>query len=153
MCDQPRGFLTEQIREIHTQSRGTYGIARMHAELVLGEGIHFGKKRVERLMRQAGIEGIYRRKKHFTTMRDPKAALSDDLVNRHFTVDRPDASRADAEPSLGPALSDRVRQQAGLPPRCHRGPHRPGRTGSRPDRHGSECSAVDLRPPDPDCPA
>ena len=84
-------FLTEQIREIHTQSRGTYGSPRVHAELVLGEGIQVGKKRVERLMRQAGLEGIYRRKKHFTTRRDPKAALSDDLVNRQFTVDRPDA--------------------------------------------------------------
>lgn len=83
-------FLTEQIREIHTQSRGTYGSPRVHAELVLGEGIHVGQKRVERLMRQAGLEGIYRRKKHFTTRRDPKAALSDDLVNRQFTVDRPD---------------------------------------------------------------
>ena len=84
-------FLTEQIREIHSQSRGTYGSPRVHAELVLGEGIHVGKKRVERLMRQAGLEGVYRRKKHFTTRRDPKAALSDDLVNRQFTVDRPDA--------------------------------------------------------------
>ena len=84
-------FQTEQIREIHTQSRGTYGSPRVHAELVLGEGIQVGKKRVERLMRQAGLEGIYRRKKHFTTRRDPKAALSDDLVNRQFTVDRPDA--------------------------------------------------------------
>ena len=84
-------FLTEQIREIHTQSRGTYGSPRVHAELVLGEGIQVGKKRVERLMRQAGLEGIYRRKKHFTTRRDPRAALSDDLVNRQFTVDRPDA--------------------------------------------------------------
>ena len=69
---------------------GTYGSPRVHAELVLGEGIHVGQKRVERLMRQAGLEGIYRRKKHFTTRRDPKAALSDDLVNRQFSVDRPD---------------------------------------------------------------
>ena len=83
-------FLTEQIREIHTQSRGTYGSPRVHAELVLGEGIQVGQKRVERLMRRAGLEGIYRRKKHSTTRRDPKAALSDDLVNRQFSVDRPD---------------------------------------------------------------
>ena len=84
---------TEQIREIHTQSRGTYGSPRVHAELVLGEGIHVGKKRVERLMRQAGLEGIHRRKNHFTTRRDPKAALCDDLVNHQLTVDRPDALR------------------------------------------------------------
>ncbi len=84
-------FLIELIREIHSQSRGTYGSPRVHAELVLGEGIHVGRKRVERLMRLAGIEGVYRRKKRFTTRRDPKAELSEDLVNRQFTVNRPDA--------------------------------------------------------------
>jgi putative transposase len=42
-------------------------------------------------MCQAGIEGVYRRKKHWTTRRDPRADLSDDLVNRQFSVDRPDA--------------------------------------------------------------
>ena len=47
-------FLTEQIREVHTQSRGTYGSPRVHAELVLGEGIHVAEKSVERLMRKAG---------------------------------------------------------------------------------------------------
>ncbi len=49
------------------------------------------RKRVERLMRQAGIEGVYRRRRrHSTTKRDPHAVPSDDLVNRQFGVDRPD---------------------------------------------------------------
>jgi putative transposase len=74
--------LTGVITEIHAQSRGTYGSRRIHAELRLGEGIHVGIRRVERLMRAAGIEGVYRRRKHWTTRRDPKAALNDDLVNR-----------------------------------------------------------------------
>lgn len=84
-------FLSELIRVIHTQSRGTYGSPRLHAELVLGEGIHVGRKRAERLMRQGGLEGVYRRKKRFTTKSDPKAVPSEYLVKRQFAVDRPDA--------------------------------------------------------------
>ena len=83
--------LTGVITHIHTQSRGTYGSRRVHAELALGEGIHVGIRRVERLMRQAGVEGVHRRRKHWTTRRDPRAELSDDLVNRQFAIDRPDA--------------------------------------------------------------
>jgi len=55
--------LSEQIREIHRQSRGTYGAPRVHAELRLGEGIQVGRKRVARLMRNAGLEGVYRRRR------------------------------------------------------------------------------------------
>jgi putative transposase len=77
--------------EINAQSRGTYGSRRVHAELRLGEGIHVGIRRAKRLMRNAGIAGVFRRRKHWTTRRDPKAALNDDLVNRQLSVDRPDA--------------------------------------------------------------
>lgn len=42
-------------------------------------------------MRQAGIEGIYRRRRrHGTTRRDPRAQPSDDLVNRQFHPAGPD---------------------------------------------------------------
>lgn len=83
--------LTETIAEIWTQSRGTYGSPRVWAELRLGQEITVSRKRVERLMRQAGIEGVYRRRRrHGTTRRDPDAVPSDDLVNRQFTVDRAD---------------------------------------------------------------
>lgn len=84
-------LLTETIREIHRQSRGTYGSRRVHAELRLGEGIHIGIRRVERLMRLAGLCGVHRGKKRWTTRRDPAAELNDDLVQRRFAVDRPDA--------------------------------------------------------------
>jgi putative transposase len=83
--------LTETICEIWTKSRGTYGSPRVWAELRLGQDISVSRKRVERLMRQAGIEGVYRRRRrHGTTRRDPHPLPSDDLVNRRFTVDRPD---------------------------------------------------------------
>lgn len=81
--------LTERIRKIHAQSRGTYGAPRIHAELRLGEGIGVGRKRVARLMRSAGIEGVYRRRRGGCTRRDPGAELAEDLVNRQFDVDGP----------------------------------------------------------------
>ncbi|WP_419146258.1 IS3 family transposase [Iamia majanohamensis] len=74
--------LTETIIEIHRQSRGTYGSPRVHAELRLGLGIRVGRKRVERLMRTAGIAGVTRRRRK--TRRAADAVPSDDLVARRF---------------------------------------------------------------------
>ena len=82
--------LTETITEIHRRSRGTYGSPRVWADLRLGADIRVGRKRVERLMRQAGLQGVTRRRRHWTTRRDPQATPSEDLVNRHFRVDSPD---------------------------------------------------------------
>ena len=82
--------LTATIIEIHRQSRGTYGAPRVHAELRLGAGIRVGRKRVARLMRRAGIEGVYRRRRRGCTRRNPQAEPHDDLVDRVFDVDAPD---------------------------------------------------------------
>lgn len=81
--------LTETICEIHQRSRGTYGSPRVWADLRFGSGIRVGRKRVERLMRQAGIAGVTRRRRTWTTRRNPHAQPSDDLVNRVFSVDGP----------------------------------------------------------------
>ncbi len=79
--------LVKVIREIHAGSRGSYGSPRVHAELRLGLGIEVNRKRVARLMRQDGIQGIYRRKGR----RNPvNAATGEDLVRRQFTVEAPD---------------------------------------------------------------
>lgn len=82
--------LTNTIVDIHRMSRRCYGSPRVHAELRLGEGIRCSRKRVERLMRQAAVSGIYRRKGRGCTRRDPDAAPSADLVKRRFAVDGPD---------------------------------------------------------------
>jgi putative transposase len=82
--------LTEQIREIHARSRGTYGAPRVHAELRLGLEVRVGRKRVARLMRSAGILGVHRRRRHGLTRRDPAATPAPDLVERRFTPPAPD---------------------------------------------------------------
>lgn len=82
--------LMTQIKQIHQNSRGTYGAPRIHAELVLGKRIRCGKNRVARLMREAGLEGVHRRRRHGMTRRTPGATPRPDLVNRDFTATEPD---------------------------------------------------------------
>jgi transposase InsO family protein len=78
--------LTAQIREIHATSRGTYGVPRVHAELRLGCGVRCGRKRVARLMRTAGLHGIYVRRRRRGC---PAPPVHDDLVRRLFVADQP----------------------------------------------------------------
>ena len=81
--------LMEQIRVIHTRSRGTYGERRVHAELV-ALGVRVGRKRIARLMRVLGLAGVSRRKRTQTTIRDRDARPVPDLVDRDFTATAPD---------------------------------------------------------------
>jgi putative transposase len=88
--EQENTLLMKLIEEIHAdEDMKTYGAPRVHAELVLGHHLQVNHKRVARLMRQAGIQGLYRRRRSWTTIRDPKATPAKDLVNRQFTVDGP----------------------------------------------------------------
>jgi putative transposase len=81
--------LLKQIENIHADSRGTYGSPRIYAELTLGLGLSVNLKRVARLLRAAGIQGLYRRRRRGCTLRDPAADPSSDLVHRQVTVDEP----------------------------------------------------------------
>jgi putative transposase len=78
------------IRQIHTMSRGTYGVPRVDAELVEVHALRCGRKRVARLMRAAGLVGVCRRRRVRTTQRDLAAIPSDDLVQRAFSATGPD---------------------------------------------------------------
>lgn len=76
------------IREIHRQSRGTYGSPRIHAELQ-ARGYRCSRKRVARLMQQAELAGYPRRKRLRTTQADPQAAYAPDLLQRDFQAQAP----------------------------------------------------------------
>jgi putative transposase len=82
--------LLERIREIHAENRGVYGSPRVHAELALADGVRVGRKRVERLMRQAAISGLVARQRGRTTIRVPGVRFCEDLVDRAFLASAPD---------------------------------------------------------------
>jgi putative transposase len=82
-------MLTEKIRAIHAYSDGTYGAPRIYAELQ-DQGIQVGYKRVARLMRALGLQGVSRRRWPATTRRDPEERPAPDLVERNFTAGGPD---------------------------------------------------------------
>ena len=81
--------LVERICRMHERSRGTYGSPRLLVDLK-AEGIQVGRKRVARLMRAAGVQGVSRRKGWKTTVRDQSARPAPDLVERSFTATGPD---------------------------------------------------------------
>ena len=81
--------LTGRIREIHQANRQVYGSPRVHAELRLVDGERIGRKRVERLMRTAGLSGLQPRKWRRTTIRVPGVRVADDLLDRAFAADGP----------------------------------------------------------------
>ena len=80
--------LPGEIRAAHEVSRGTYGVPRVHAELA-AKGIRVGRKRVARLMSQAGLAGVSRRKSVITTVKGGNRQAPD-LVERNFTTPAPD---------------------------------------------------------------
>jgi putative transposase len=86
--DQADAELLRRIRTVHGISQGTYGAPRIHAELQ-AEGIRVGEKRVARLMQEAGLAGVSRRRGPRTTIRDREARPAPDLVDRNFAATEP----------------------------------------------------------------
>jgi putative transposase len=80
--------LVKQIRAFHKRSRGTYGAPRIHRDL-RGVGIRVGRKRVARLLKQAGLQGVSRRRSPRTTIRADHGRPAPDLVERQFAASRP----------------------------------------------------------------
>jgi putative transposase len=79
--------LTAEIGAAHAASKGTYGAPRLRIDLAEA-GIRVSRKRVARLMRDAGLAGVSRRKRTVTTVRDG-ARQAPDLIDRNFTADQP----------------------------------------------------------------
>ena len=80
--------LTARVQAIHSRSRGTYGAPRIHVELAAG-GVLVSRKRVARVMREANITGVSRRRGPRTTRRDRQARPAPDRVERRFEAEAP----------------------------------------------------------------
>ena len=81
--------LLERIRELHASNYFAYGSRRMWKAL-LRAGERVPRCQVQRLMREAGIQGAKRRGKPWrTTTPDPLAQRRPDLVQRDFTASGP----------------------------------------------------------------
>jgi putative transposase len=80
--------LLVEIRRVHETSRGLYGARKVWWQLG-HDGIEAARCTVERLMRQAGLEGVVRGKVRRTTIADESADRPPDLVDRDFSASAP----------------------------------------------------------------
>lgn len=82
-----RLLLVHLVADVHKRSRGTYGMLRIRAALQRERGMVVNKKLILSIMRELGIKGLpgpKRRTKNLVNQ-----ATEEDLVQRNFTVDRP----------------------------------------------------------------
>jgi putative transposase len=82
--------LKVEVSRIWDANYGVYGARKVWLALNR-EGTPVARCTVERLMRELGLEGARRGRRHRTTIADPGAARAADLVQRRFSPARPDA--------------------------------------------------------------
>ena len=85
--------LVAEIKQVHLESRGTYGSPRVLDDLK-ERGFEVGRRRVARLMRENELTGAP--PKHFkrTTDSNHDLAIADNVLNREFAVEAPDTAWA-----------------------------------------------------------
>ena len=83
-------YAANEVHDIWTMSRHSYGSPRIRKELRLGRGIHRSKTTCERLMRTCDAVGIHYPKRNRGCTRAGDGEINDDLVNRAFDPDGPD---------------------------------------------------------------
>ena len=72
-----------EIAAVHQRSRRTYGSPRVHAEL-RAKGLHVGKKRVARVMRENGLAAQRKRRFRRTTDSNHTSPIAPNVLARNF---------------------------------------------------------------------
>ena len=80
--------LLSQIKQVHKESRDTYGSPRIHAALT-AQGFSCGLHRVARLMQKYGVRAKGKRRYKRTTNSRHAYPIVPNLLNREFTAKRP----------------------------------------------------------------
>lgn len=80
--------LAERIEDAYQQHGGKYGSPRIHAVLKT-QGVHCGRKRVARLMREYDLYARRRRRKARTTNSQHRFPIAPNLLKRNFAADAP----------------------------------------------------------------
>jgi putative transposase len=89
--DVRREELREQVTTIHAEVKGRYGSPRIHAELV-AQGVECCVNFVAKVMREAGIAAKTKRKFRQTTDSNHTLPVAENLLDRQFDPDEPNAS-------------------------------------------------------------
>lgn len=79
-------LLVPEIARLHAENYGVYGRRKMYA-LMRRQGWKVGRDQTERLMRLAGVRGVRKSKRMYTTKSDLALQRPAGLVNRRFTAD------------------------------------------------------------------
>jgi putative transposase len=80
--------LKPQLKQVHAKHFGVYGVRKVWRQLQR-EGIAVARCTVERLMRDLGLRGVVRGRRHHTTVPDETAPRPADLVQRDFHARAP----------------------------------------------------------------
>ena len=82
------GHLSQQIEQVYQTHRQVYGSPRIHAALKT-HGVKCGRKRIARLMRQAGLSAKARRHRTTTTDSSHAFPVAPNVLGQDFEADAP----------------------------------------------------------------
>ena len=80
--------LTQVVKRVHAESKGVYGSPKVRDEL-LAEGYQYGRHKVARLMRNAGLRGCPKHRYKVTTRQDLRHDVAKNLLQQDFKVKAP----------------------------------------------------------------
>ena len=80
--------LITKVRQIHSDTRGSYGSRRMSSQL-REDGYDVGRYRARSLMKKAGVSVKRRKKFKRTTDSNHKLPMAENILNRQFKVEQP----------------------------------------------------------------